>query len=159
MALARLPDLMVGEVWTACIGQMLRPQGEASAILAPIAHAMTDVTGFGLAGHLLEMLEASGTSAVLRLAEVPLMTGALELAKADYGSSLQPANLAAVSWRMTAPEDPRVMLLTDPQTCGGLLAAVPAELAEALVKALRAEGHEAAVIGEVRAGAPHLTVV
>jgi selenide,water dikinase len=138
---------------------MLRPQGKASAILAPVAHAMTDVTGFGLAGHLLELLEASDTSAALRLAEVPLMTGALELAKAGHGSSLQPANLAAVSWRMTAPDDPRVQILTDPQTCGGLLAAVPAELAEALVKALRAEGHEAAVIGEITAGAPHLTVV
>jgi selenide, water dikinase len=159
MALARLPDLMMGEVWTACIGQMLRPQGKASAILAPVAHAMTDVTGFGLAGHLLEMLEASGTSATLRLSGIPLMMGALELAKAGHGSSLHPANLAAVSWRMTGPEDPRVQLLTDPQTCGGLLAAVPADQAEGLVAALRAEGHEAAVIGEITAGAPHLTVV
>jgi selenide, water dikinase len=159
MALARLPDMMVGEVWADCIGQMLRPQGEASAILAPVAHAMTDVTGFGLAGHLLEMLEASCASATLRLDDIPLMTGALELAKAGHGSSLQPANLAAVSWRMTAPEDPRVQLLTDPQTCGGLLAAVPADHAEALVMALRTEGHEAAMIGEITAGAPHLTVV
>ena len=50
-------------------------------------------------------------------------------------------------------------LLTDPQTCGGLLAAVPAARAEALVKALRAAGHEAWVIGEVTVGAPHLSVV
>jgi selenide,water dikinase len=158
MSLARLADLMLGEVWTACIGQMLRPQDSAAAILAPAAHAMTDVTGFGLAGHLLEMLEASGTSARLRLDDVPLMRGAVELVEAGHGSSLQPANSAAVSWRMTAPDDPRVQLLTDPQTCGGLLAAVPAEQAEALVKALRAEGHEAAVIGEVTSGTPHLTV-
>jgi selenide, water dikinase len=76
-----------------------------------------------------------------------------------HGSSLQPANLAAVSWRMTVPEDPRVQLLSDPQTCGGLLAAIPADQAEAVVKALRADGHEAAVIGEVSTGAPHVTVV
>jgi selenide, water dikinase len=159
MALARLADLMLGEVWTACIGQMLRPQGTAAAILAPVAHAMTDVTGFGLAGHLLEMLEASGTAATLRLADIPLMPGALELAQAGHGSSLQPANLAAVSWRMTVPEDRRVTLLTDPQTCGGLLASVPADIARVLVEALRKEGHDAAMIGEVTAGAQHLTVV
>jgi selenide,water dikinase len=60
---------------------------------------------------------------------------------------------------MTAPEDARVALLTDPQTCGGLLAAVPGDLADALIVALRAEGHDAAVIGEVTAAAPHLTIV
>jgi selenide,water dikinase len=158
MSLARLPGLLLGEVWASCIGQMLRPQGTASAILAPVAHAMTDVTGFGLAGHLLEMLDASSSSATLRLSAIPLMQGASELAAAGHGSSLQPANLAAVSWRMTAPDDPRALLLTDPQTCGGLLAAVPGDAAEGLVKALREAGHEAAVIGEVTEGTPHLTV-
>lgn len=158
MALARLPQRMMGEVWAACIDQMMRPQGGAAAILSPAAHAMTDVTGFGLAGHLLEMMETSATAATLRLDHVPLMPGALELAGAGHGSSLEPANLAAVSWRMTAPTDPRVALLSDPQTCGGLLAAVPKEQAEGLVKALRDAGHDAAVIGEVTAGEPHLTV-
>jgi selenide,water dikinase len=128
-------------------------------MLAPVAHAMTDVTGFGLAGHLLEMLDASGCAAVLRLDAVPLMPGAAELAAGGQGSSLQPANLAAVGWRMTAPQDARVDLLTDPQTCGGLLAAVPGDRAAALVADLRAAGHEAAVIGEVTAAAPKLTVI
>ncbi len=158
MALARLPGLMLGEVWAACIDQMSRPQGDAAAILAPEAHAMTDVTGFGLAGHLLEMLEASGTAATLRLSDIPLMTGALDLARAGHGSLLQPANLAAVGWRMTAPDDPRVLLLSDPQTAGGLLAAVPSARAKALLAELRAAGHDAALIGAVRAGSPHLTV-
>jgi selenide,water dikinase len=134
-------------------------QGTAAAILAPVARAMTDVTGFGLAGHLLEMLEASGVAARVRLDDVPLMAGAVELAAAGVGSSLQPANLATVSWRMTVPQDARVGLLTDPQTCGGLLASVPSDRVEALVAALRAAGHQAALIGEVVAGAPHLTVV
>lgn len=159
MAMARLTDRMLGEDWAACIVQMSRGQGDAAAILAPVAHAMTDVTGFGLAGHLLEVLEASGVAASLRLEAVPLMAGALALAQAGQGSSLQPANLAAVSWRMTAPEDARVALLTDPQTCGGLLAAVKADQAEALVEQLRAMGHGAAIIGEITEGAPHLTVI
>jgi selenide,water dikinase len=162
MALARLPGRMLGEVWADCIGQMSRAQGSASAILAPVAHAMTDVTGFGLAGHLLEMLDASGTAATVRLADVPLMGGALDLATAGYGSSLQPANLAATSWKMTAPDSlpgaPRVTLLSDPQTCGGLLAAVPGKAADGLVKALQDAGHDAAVIGEVTSGRPHLTL-
>jgi selenide,water dikinase len=159
MALARVPGLMLGEVWAECIAQMSVAQGGAAEILAPVARAMTDVTGFGLAGHLLEMLEASGVAARLRLDDVPVMRGAVELAASGLGSSLQPANLAAVSWRMEAPQDNRAALLTDPQTCGGLLASVPAERAETLVAALRAAGHRATVIGEVVAGTPFLTVV
>lgn len=159
MALARVPGLLLGEIWAGCIAQMSRPQGDAATLLAGEARAMTDVTGFGLAGHLLEMLRASGVAAELRLDEVPLMPGALDLARAGQGSSLQPANLAAVSWQMTAPQDDRVALLTDPQTCGGLLAAVPNDRAGALVDALRAQGHVAAVIGRVAEGAPHLTVI
>lgn len=159
MALARVPGLLLGEVWAGCIAQMSVTQGSAAAILGPEARAMTDVTGFGLAGHLLEMLEASGVTARLRLDDVPMMAGAVDLASAGMGSSLQPANLAAASWRMDAAQDPRVALLTDPQTCGGLLASVPGERAGALVAALRAAGHQAAVIGEIVAGTPRLIVV
>lgn len=119
---------------------------------------MTDVTGFGLAGHLLEMLEASGCAATLHLDRVPFLPGAVDLARAGHGSSLEPANLAAVSWRMTAPEDPRVVLLADPQTCGGLLAAVPGDRAEAICDRLQTLGHAAGVIGWVTEGPPHLTV-
>lgn len=158
MAMARVPGMLLGEAWAGCIAQMSVGQGSAAVILAPVAHAMTDVTGFGLAGHLLEILEASGMAAHLRLDDVPIMAGAVKLAEAGVGSSLQPANLAAVSWRMTAPQNARAALLTDPQTCGGLLASVPAGRAVALVDALRAAGHEAAVIGEVVQGTPHLTV-
>ena len=71
---------------------------------------------------------------------------------------MQPANLAAVRWRMTVPDDPRVALLTDPQTCGGLLAAVPVDKAAELVKQLQAAGHQAAIIGTVTEGPPHLTI-
>lgn len=159
MRLAQIPGQMLGEVWAGCVAQMSIAQGTAAAILAPVARAMTDVTGFGLAGHLLEMLEASGVAARLRLADVPVMAGATELAAAGMGSSLQPSNLAAVSWRMEAPQDVRVGLLTDPQTCGGLLASVPADQAASVVARLQKAGHQAAVIGEVVAGEPRLTVV
>jgi selenide, water dikinase len=158
MAMARLPSLMLGEVWADCIAQMTRAQGSAAAILAAETHAMTDVTGFGLAGHLLEMLDASATAATIRLDDIPLMRGALDLAKAGHRSSLHPANLAAISWRMTAPQDPRCLLLADPQTAGGLLAAVPADKATGLLAQLQAAGHDAAIIGTVTTGAPHLTV-
>jgi selenide,water dikinase len=158
MALAQPAGLLMGEVWAACIDQMTRAQGSAAAILAAHATAMTDVTGFGLAGHLLELLDASDTAATISLADIPLMPGALQLAQASHGSSLQPANLAAVSWRMTAPQDPRAGLLTDPQTAGGLLAAVPSDQAGTLLADLKAAGHDAAIIGTVTAGPPHLTV-
>lgn len=159
MALARVPGVLLGEVWATCIAQMSVAQATASAILGPQARAMTDVTGFGLAGHLLEMLEASGVAARVQLDDVPMLPGAVELAGAGVGSSLQPANLAAASWRMETPQDVRVALLTDPQTCGGLLASVPAGQAGALVARLREAGHQAAVIGAVVAGTPRLAVV
>ena len=159
MALARVPGVLLGEVWATCIAQMSVAQATASAILGPQARAMTDVTGFGLAGHLLEMLEASGVAARVQLDDVPMLPGAVELAGAGVGSSLQPANLAAASWRMEAPQDVRVALLTDPQTCGGLLASVPSGQAGALVARLREAGHQAAVIGAVVAGTPRLAVV
>jgi selenide,water dikinase len=59
---------------------------------------------------------------------------------------------------MTAPPGPRTDLLSDPQTAGGLLAAVPPDRASSLLAALRAEGHGAALIGQVTAGPPHLTI-
>jgi selenide,water dikinase len=158
MAMAEIPGLLTGEIWTACIRQMIRSQGSAAAILSPHATAMTDVTGFGLAGHLLELLDASQAAATIRLADIPLMPGAEALARAGQGSSLLPANLSAVSWRMTAPSDPRSDLLSDPQTAGGLLSAVPADRAADLIFALKAAGHDAAIIGTVTMGTPHLTV-
>ncbi|MBL9048709.1 MAG: selenide, water dikinase SelD [Tabrizicola sp.] len=159
MAAATAPGLLLGEAWAACVARMLIAQGSAARILAPVAHAMTDVTGFGLAGHLLEMLEASGVGATLTLADVPLMPGALELAEAGQGSSLLPANLAATSWRVHDNGDPRALLLADPQTAGGLLAAVPHAAAAGLVAELKAAGHDAALIGRVVEGASEITLV
>ncbi len=158
MALARLPGLILGESLAACLVSMQRPLGPAAAILAPYARAMTDVTGFGLAGHVMEMMRASNTAARIDLAALPLMTGAEELAAAGHASTIAPANRAAVDWQMTAPDTPRAALLFDPQTAGPLLAAVPPDRADTLIKALHAAGDTAAaIIGHATDGPPHLT--
>ena len=136
---------------------MARPSGVAARLIAPHARAMTDVTGFGLAGHLMTILDASGVAARLDLAAVPVLPGALALAAAGVASSLLPANRQAAA-RMTLADSPATDLLFDPQTAGGMLAAVPAALADDLIGQLRAIGQEAAVIGEIIAGSPFLTV-
>jgi len=117
--------------------------------------AATDITGFGLAGHLIEMLRASGCGADLDGDAVPDLSGAVELIAAGRVSSLQSSNeafaQAVESIDLTVP---RHRLLFDPQTAGGLLAAVPGDEAEACVAALRANGYEATtLIGHVSDGA------
>ena len=117
--------------------------------------AATDVTGFGLAGHLLEMARASGAGVSVGLAAVPLLDGALDVARLGVFSSLHDQNLRALEEvRADAGVlvDPATQLLFDPQTAGGLLASVPADRAEACVEALRAAGcPRAAVVGAVLA--------
>lgn len=139
----------------AALAQMMLPQGAASAILAPEATAMTDVTGFGLAGHLMNICEASGTGATLDLDAVPLMEGALDLAAAGMRSTLFADNRTGLP---DLPLSPRNDLLYDPQTAGGLLAAVPPESADRLLAALRDQGYPAARIGRVLEGPPRLLV-
>ncbi len=102
---------------------MLERAADASATLAPVAHAMTDVTGYGLAGHLMGMLEASGVGAQINLGAVPVLQGAEELLAKGIRSSLFDANAQVLTGHDLS--DPRVALLADPQTAGGLLAAVP----------------------------------
>ena len=156
MALARLPGLMLGEAVGAALNAMTRGQSHAAALLAANSRAMTDVTGFGLAGHLMEMLAASGLAATLNLRQIPCLPGAVDLAAAGHASSLMPANRAAVLARMSGAQGPASPLLFDPQTAGGLLAAVPADQAQAVLDALRASDPEAALIGHLTPGQPHI---
>jgi selenide,water dikinase len=128
------------------------PQGDAAAILAG-AHAMTDVTGFGLAGHLGNICRASGLAARLDPGAVPVLAGAEALAARGIRSTIWQANRRAAPVA-GADDSPRAVLLHDPQTAGGLLAAVDPGQAAALVARLRAAGHGAAVIGRMEAGAP-----
>lgn len=126
-----------------------RSQGDAAALLAQEASAMTDVTGFGLAGHLDEMLRASALQARLDLPAIPLMPGAAALVAKGFASSVAPANRAALIGRVALPDSPGAALLFDPQTAGGFLASVAADRAGALCADLRELGHEAAVIGQL----------
>ena len=159
MMMARVPGMILGEAVVGAYANMIRPLAAASALLAPVAHAMTDVTGFGLAGHLMEMLQASGVAARLTLSAIPVLPGAEELAAAGHASSLSPANRAALLGRVTGASGPRAALLFDPQTGGGLLAAVPAAKAGHVLAALLTAGEVAAIIGEIVPGAAGITLV
>jgi selenide,water dikinase len=125
----------------------------AQVLLAHGATACTDLTGFGLLGHLVEMTRPSGVDAELSLSALPVLEGAEETAAAGILSSLQPANVRlrrALRDQGAWVDDPRYPLIFDPQTAGGLLASVPAERAGTCVEALREAGYpQAAIIGRV----------
>ena len=124
-------------------------QQDAAEILAPKAHAMTDVTGFGLAGHLAGIATASNLLATVFLNDVPYYDGALGLAAVGVRSSLYDANRAQLPF--LHPTGPRSDLLFDPQTCGGLLASVSPTHADRLLEALHTAGHPAVIIGRMDA--------
>ncbi|MFN3606845.1 MAG: selenide, water dikinase SelD, partial [Cypionkella sp.] len=160
MALGRADGLILGEVVARALTHMQRDQGAAAAILAPHAHAISDVTGFGLAGHLLEMLDGAHLGAHIRADAIPLMQGALALAQAGYGSGLLPSNIAAHAGRVDGAAVSLGDMLHDPQTAGGLLAAVPAHMAGSLLAALHAGGDDdAAIIGHITAGAVRIKLI
>ena len=132
---------------------VLSNQAGARVLREHGARACTDLTGFGLLGHLIEMTQPSGVDAELQLSALPLLDGALECVRAGIVSSLQPANVRLRRGLRNGQDfvnDPRYALLFDPQTAGGLLASVPAERAEACVAALQAAGYaHTAVIGRI----------
>jgi selenide, water dikinase len=132
--------------------QMRRSNRNAASIFAGHGvSAMTDVTGFGLAGHLGEMLAASGAIADLDLGAIPLYPGTFALARAGVTSTLLPENLALRRLLVTEADPPTRAILFDPQTSGGLLAGIPNERADACVAALHAAGYtDAAIIGHIR---------
>ena len=125
----------------------------AQVLLAHGATACTDLTGFGLLGHLVEMTRPSGVDAELSLSALPVLDGAEDTVAAGILSSLQPANVRlrrALRDQAAWVDSPRYPLLFDPQTAGGLLASVPADRADACIDALRAAGYaQAATIGRV----------
>ncbi len=128
--------------------------GAARAMVASGAHAATDVTGFGLLGHLGEMLLASGVAATIRSERVPVIEGAVGLLDAGHYPGGSERNLRSVMPSVSGQVDERTLrLLADAQTSGGLLIAVHPDSEDGLVDALRSEGvASAAVIGETRAG-------
>jgi selenide,water dikinase len=128
----------------------------------PGVHAMTDVTGFGLLGHGLEMARGSGLCLVLDAAAVPLLTRAAELARAGFVTGASQRNWAsygaAVEWPPGLADWQR-HLLTDPQTSGGLLVSVATPRAEELLATIRAAGYPAAcIVGRAESGPPVIQV-
>lgn len=147
---AEMRGLANGAWVAAALRQMIQSSGPASQILRTRAHAMTDVTGFGLAGHLHAMLEQSNLSGQISLEAVPCCDGAIPLAKNGVHSSIYPQT-SALAGRLSVEEtlrsDPRFTLLFDPQTAGGMLAAVPADQGDGLVAQMAALGQSAWIIG------------
>lgn len=154
---AEMRQLADGTDYHAALTSMSRLQDEASHLLRRHATAMTDITGFGLAGHLFNILSASGASARLDLAAIPFLQGAIKLAEQGVRSTLWPSN-ARRARQMTMTASPRTDLLFDPQTCGGLLATIPASHEAQLFAAFDASNEPIWKIGEITQGAPHITV-
>jgi selenide,water dikinase len=122
--------------------------------------AATDVTGFGLAGHLWEMASRSGVAAELTVSAIPLLPGAVEAAAAGIVTSGGARNRDWAGDHVTIAEDVPVAegaLLFDPQTSGGLLIACPEERAGALEAAFARDALPLHEIGRVVAGAPEIT--
>jgi selenide,water dikinase len=134
----------------AALACMLQSNRDAAEILRRHgATAATDVTGFGLFGHLAEMAAAAGVSIKLEQSAVPVLAGAAEVLEAGIESSLHTANEFSAR-ALLAPGSIAGPVLFDPQTAGGLLAAVPRDAALACIAALCAAGYgSAAIIGAV----------
>lgn len=129
------------------LDRMARMQGDTARALAP-AHAMTDVTGFGLAGHLAAICRASGTGAEIDLARIPTYPGARDLAAQGIRSTIYAANAAAAPVEGFGDGD-LMALLHDPQTAGGFLAAVAPADVEACLQDIAATGETGTVIGRL----------
>ena len=141
-------------------------QSNRKAALCLFSHgasACTDVTGFGLLGHTVEMTKASGVDVEIDLDLLPIFEGAEETVRLGILSSLQPANVRlrrAIRNMESAREHIRYPLIFDPQTSGGLLASMPPESAQYCLRALYALGYDkAAIIGRVTAESDHLEPV
>jgi selenide,water dikinase len=144
---------------------MVQSNGPAASILAAHgATACTDVTGFGLVGHLVEMLQFEDeadprldirrqSAARISLSSIPLLTGAAECIQKGVFSSLSPENMRiarAIDNVEFGKDKPQYPLMFDPQTSGGLLATVPNDRIETVLTALRRAGYlQAAAIGRV----------
>src|SRR5687768_10541674 len=128
----------------------------------PEVHAVTDVTGFGLVGHLMEMCRGSGLHATVRFSDVPILSAARHLAEQGYVTGASDRNWACSEASVDLPQGAPLWhrrMLTDPQTSGGLLVACAPASARAVLGIFEKEGFASArVIGELAAGTPGVTV-
>jgi selenide,water dikinase len=125
-------------------------------------HALTDVTGFGLLGHLLEVCRGSGLGAGVKFGQVPVLSEALPLAQQGIGPGAIERNLASYGHEVDfVPQFPEWQrrLLADAQTSGGLLVSVAPDAADEVLRCFRGAGFgQAAVIGMMRQGAARVAV-
>lgn len=124
-------------------------------------HAVTDVTGFGLLGHLSEMCRGSGLAATVEADSVPVFEGARRLASDGVRTGASGRNWESIAGMVDAPglDAPARDLLCDPQTSGGLLVACDPAQAAKVMALFNEHGHEnAAVIGRMQAGSPAIAV-
>ena len=139
----------------------LNTPGIALAELGGV-HALTDVTGFGIAGHTLELARGAGLRAVLEWPRLPFLPGVEELAADGCITGASSRNwdgYGADVWLDAALPPLAQALLTDPQTSGGLLASCAPEAVDAVLRIFREQGFgNAAVVGRMEAGAPGLAV-
>lgn len=151
------------EVTRASLATMLLSGREAARLMVEAgAHAATDVTGFALLGHAWELARASSVTLEIKAARVPLIPGALELATAGMLTSGDKSNRSYVGGDVRLGEGvgkELASLLFDPQTAGGLLISIDAARADELLARLRETYADAAVIGRVVEGGPHLIIV
>lgn len=139
--------------------EMERLNRDASRLaLAHGVRAATDVTGFGLAGHALEIAHGSGVGLRLRLGDLPVHDGFDRLIARGVTTGATAANREHARHQIEPADGHLPEIVFDPQTSGGLLLAVAAERASDLLAALRAGGHGAAEIGEVVDGPPRLVL-
>ena len=156
------------EISFKCYGEMVESTTKLNSIGADLAdmagvHAVTDVTGFGLVGHLQELCEGAGLTATLSWDELPILPSALEYAKQGYNTGAANRNWASFGKNITIPdtmEQWQKNMLTDPQTSGGLMVSCPPERADEIITLFHAQGYSfAKQIGSMEAGAAHVTVV
>jgi selenide,water dikinase len=125
-------------------------------------HALTDVTGFGLLGHLLEICKGSGVAASVDWKSLPVLPGALDLAREGFFTGASGRNFGGYGTRVSLGstiDDAGKALLTDPQTSGGLLVACAPDTVDEVMKIFHADGFgHAAVIGRIEAGSPGVSV-
>ena len=140
----------------------LNTPGTALSAL-PEVHAMTDVTGFGLAGHLLEICRGSGLGAHIAWAQLPTIALAAELAGQGMATGASQRNWESYGGSVTLPTacpDWQRTLLTDPQTSGGLLISCAPQAVDTVLQLLHAENFgPAARIGTLHSGAPQVTLI
>ena len=137
----------------------LNTPGEALAAM-PDVHALTDVTGFGLAGHLLEICRGSKLAAELEFSSVPVISEALDWVKQGVATGASDRNWKGYGHEVDlSGEEWKRKLLTDPQTSGGLLVACAPEAQNEVLSVFRREGfEEARPVGRLSSGTPRITV-